>query len=193
MEKHMQFLLLLCFLFGLTAHADTTQAIQNNYARTYSTAVSAVSPGATPTDICVIFGNATTAVYVTHVSLSSTQTTAGVNTWFLTKRSTLDTLGTAVPMTLVKHDTNEAAPAATVQYYTAAPTTGVKTGDVKATHLLSPAPAGTYQTPQDWEFDQQDTSTAITLHQNEVLAINFGGAALPTGLSVNCGFTWNEK
>jgi hypothetical protein len=172
---------------------QTAQISSPNWQATFSTGAAAVSPPATPTDICVISGNATNNVRVTHVDLSSTQTTAGVNVFYLVKRSTLDTTGTSSTLTDVPHDSKYGAGLAVVKTYTANPgSLGTTVGTIRAIHLLSPAPGGANFQPQQWVFDQDQQSQAIILHANESLAINFAGAALPTGLSVNCNFEWTE-
>ena len=58
----------------------------------YSAATGAFTPPATPTDMFTITGSATRTIRVISIELSSTQTTAGVNTFFLVKSQKRDPL-----------------------------------------------------------------------------------------------------
>lgn len=194
----MKLFALLAFLIPAFSWADSSVSLtQPGYYATYSAGAAAVSPPATPTDICEIAvssvaANASRVIKVTHVDLSSTQSTAGLNVFYLVKRSTNDT-GPQTALTSVPHDSTMGSSAATVFTYTANPTAGTSVGNVRTIHLLSAAPAGTNFSPQQWVFDQDLTSQPVTLRQGQSLSINFGGAALPTGLSVNCNFEWTEQ
>lgn len=188
---------LLAFLALNTAWAaDPFDRVGPIHEATYSAGSTAVVPPATPTDICTITGSATKTVKVTRVEVSSTQTTAGINSWFLVKRSAANTGGTASgTFTRVPHDSAQGAATATTLAYTANPAgLGALVGIVRVAHLLSPAPGGTTAPNQLWNFDGGDWfDKPIFLRGiTEVLAINFNGAALPTGLSVNCNFQWVE-
>jgi hypothetical protein len=190
----MKTLILILSLLCLNASADPNQVTSQNYAATYSAAAPAVVPPATPTDVCVLSGSSTRTIRVTHVLLSSTQTTAGVNTWYLTKHSTADSLGTSTSASVIPHDSLFGAGSAVMKMYTANPTVGTSLGSIRTVHLYSPAPAGTGANLQDFDFDMDLTSTPIVLRGTaQQVAINFAGAALPTGLSVNCGFEWTEQ
>lgn len=192
----MRLFVLFAFLLPTLAWAaDPFQKVAPAHESTYSAGSTAVVPPATPTDICTITGSANKTIKVTRVELSSTQTTVGINSWFLVKRSTADTGGTfAGTFTRVPHDSMQGAATATTLAYTANPTTGTLTGIIRVAHLLSPAPGGSTAPDNVWNFDGGDWfSKPIFLRgTGEVLAINFNGAALPTGLSVNCNFEWAE-
>ncbi len=162
---------------------------------TYSASSGAVTPPATPSDICKISGSASKTVYVQRLELTSTQTTAGYNVFFLAKRSTDNTGGTLTSLVRVPFDSNSGAAGASTVSYTGNPTTGAVVGNIKALHLFSPAPGSVAGTPgYMWDFDRDNSGQPIVLRgTGEVLAVNFAGAALPTGLSVTCNFTWSEE
>lgn len=179
--------LLVALLLASPAHAELRA--------TYSAAAAAIAPPATPTDICKISGSATKTIYVHRVEISSTQTTAGTNTFFLVKRSTDNAGGTSAAMTAIPFVSVSPAAGATILSYTGNPTLGTTVGNVKALHLFSPAP-GSVAVPSigAWDFNlNPDTQAFVLSGANEVLSVNFAGAALPTGLSVNCSFSWSEK
>jgi len=163
--------------------------------QTYSAFCAAFTPVATPTDIFSIEGVAGKTLYIWRFYLSTVQTTAGVNTWFLNKHSTANVDGgsTSVASAKIPHDANFAASTATVKHYTVAnPTPGTSLGSVATIRMDSPAPAtagigGMVEAIIDFSFPIILRGTA------QGLALNFAGAALPAGLSVVAGFTWTEQ
>ena len=161
---------------------------------TYMAATAAFTPPATPTDLFVISGSATKAIKILRVELTATQTTAGINTFFLAKRSTANTAGTAVATTKVPTDSAFASATATVQHYTANPTTGVLVGNIKSSRVLCPAPASVAQALFVWDFEAGNTGVPPVLRgTGETLALNFAGAVLPAGLSLTIAITWTEE
>src|SRR3954471_1821267 len=96
--------------------------INYDKAYTYRAASAAFTPGALPEDVFTITGNATTNVYVLRMGLSTTQTTAGTNPWFIKKRSTANTGGVSVAGTAVPLQSGNAAAGATILHYTTTPT-----------------------------------------------------------------------
>lgn len=163
--------------------------------QTYSGFCAAFTPVATPTDIFSIEGVASKTIYVWRFYLSTVQTTAGVNTWFLNKHSTANVDGgsTSVATAKIPHDSAFAASTATVKHYTVAnPTPGTSLGSVASIRLNSPAvgTAGIGDIVGTWI----DFNFPIILRgAAQGLALNFAGAALPAGLSVIAGFTWTEQ
>lgn len=161
----------------------------------YSGFTPAFTPAATPTDVLLINGFAGTRVKIWRLFLSTLQTSAGINTWQLLKYSTANSGGTPVAVTKVPHEAGHAAAGASLQYYTANPTPGTSLGSVFSFRLNSPAVA-TVGTGDLQGFYIDFVSTiGIPIVLNgpaQGLALNFGGAALPAGLSVIAGFTWSE-
>ena len=162
----------------------------------YKTAITPVSPPATPSDIVILNGSATKTVRITRIYLSSTQTTQGVNNWYLVKRSSANSGGTSTTITPIPLDSSLSAGTATFTRYTANATSlGTSVGNMDVVKLLSPATApgsssATYYEPHLWDF----TNNPVVLRGTaEGLAINFNGAALPAGLSVDATYTWTEE
>lgn len=164
---------------------------------TYSAATATFTPPATPTDFFIINGSASKTVKIISLKWSAIQTTAGINTVFLIRRTSANSGGTAVATTVVKHDTNDAAATATPQHYTANPTTGSSSGQIQTLKLLTPAAASLMAnvTYELLPLDNKGMPKAITLRGTaEGLAINFNGAALPSGMaSMAVCATWTEE
>lgn len=76
---------------------------------TYTAVSTAFTPGTAPQDVFSITGSATMNVYLMHASISTIQTTAGVNAWFLTKRSTANSGGTSATPAIVPLSSNNGA------------------------------------------------------------------------------------
>lgn len=179
----------------LSTQVFATETIQPAKQATYSAGAAVGTTPATPTDLCQISGNATRSVAVTHIVLTSTQGTAGINTWYLTKRSKADSGGGVAAMTVVPHDTNFPAAYSTPNVIPSPlPSLGPSVGDVRAVHLMSPATGSVVSAVNEFVIGDMDFQTSpIVLHgTGDSLSVNFKGAALPTGLSVNCNFTWTE-
>ena len=199
--KKLLLILLLCSSAMAQQPPWSASTSYNQTFRTYSATAAAVTPFATPTDLCTLAGNPTTTIRVTRVIVSSTQTTSGVNVFYLTKRSTIDG-GTGTAMTVVPHDSGS-GPAKALPYSWPSPGVspspqpsplGTFVGNLAAFHLVSPNPATTavVASPYVSQYDSDNTSNPITLHSTEQLSVNFNGAALPPGLSLNCTFEWTE-
>lgn len=162
----------------------------------YSGGSAAFSPPATPTDVFVLGGVANMILRVWRLYLCTVQTTAGVNSWFLIKRSAANTGGTPVAATKVPHDSSDPASSAVCQAYTANPTINGTVGNIWAGKINSPAPAtagiGGLVGVQ-FDFRAMFGKPIMLRGANEQLAVNFGGAALPPGLSVHVSADWTEE
>lgn len=160
---------------------------------TYAASSGYFTPYATPTDIITISGSSTTTVKVTRVTLSSTQTTAGINNWFLNKLSAADTGGTSTGVTAVPMDSANAAATASVLKYTVIPTPGTTVGTVRSVAALSPAASSVYN-GEITLFDDQFTGQPIVLRGiAQTLNLNYAGAAVPAGLSMCVNVYWTEQ
>lgn len=154
------------------------------------------TPGATPTDIFTITGSASKLIRVLSMFISVVQTTSGVNLWQIVKRSTANSGGTSAAVAQIRSDQNDAAATATVLQYTANPTLGSTVGSVWTGHISSPALASV-SLPAiigAFVYFTEDLGKPIILRStSDVLAWNFGGVALPAGLSVRAGVRWTEE
>lgn len=189
------FLIILIACLGHLVEAEEIVGISAPYnVNSYSASAAPFTPYATPTDVCTISALPSHAVKVLHVRVWGTQTTGGVNNWFLIKRSTLDTAGTSSAITSVQHEILSLAPFATVLKWTAAPTPGTSEGTVRGSSIYASAPAGTSGNSYfDFDFGPASGMHPIILRNNETLALNFNGAAVPAGMSISCEFQWNEN
>jgi len=154
------------------------------------------SAGTAPTDVFTISGNATTNVYVLRMGISTTQTTAGSNAWYVVKRSTANAGGTHASPTVVPFNSNATAGAATILQYTVNATTGTLVGKLWSGHLNSVAPATAGIGGYDGvviDFLSPMSQPIALLSAAETLAWNFGGASLPVGMSVLAWVLWAES
>lgn len=172
-------------------------SIYKGNAATYM-ASATVTPGTAPTDICVIGGATGKVVRIHRIALTTTQSTAGINNWFLVKRSnkfpvytTQGTSMTAVPLDLQMVSSS----ASSVTLSTNASSLGTLVGNLAVAHVLAPAPAGTSIGPiMVWDFDKDPRDALPTLNKStDTIAVNFNGASLPSGLSVDCSFIYTEE
>lgn len=157
---------------------------------------SAVTPPATPSDVFSITGSASKTLKIYRMSISTLQATAGVNNWFILKRSTANTGGTSAAVTAVPNDSNDAAASGTVLQYTANPTVGSLVGTVWSGRINSPAAgtagvAGNLVTQVD--FVSLFGRPIILRGTGQVLVWNFAGAALPTTMTFLAGVSWSEE
>lgn len=171
--------------------------IKNAAITSYCVTTPYFTPYATPTDILTIGGLAATPVRINRILISSTQTTAGLNTWYLIYRTTANTGGSVTAQTSFKLDTTGTATAPTVNLYTAIPTgLGTAAGTVTAAQILSPqttsvAP-GTYILYDD-SYAGGACPIVLRTGNTSFLAINFGGAAVPAGLSVSISIFYSQN
>lgn len=157
---------------------------------TFVCATAAFTPGATPQDVFGLTGASGKTVQVIGAGISTTQTTAGNNTWTLLKRSTVNTGGTFQLQTPVRASGSGAA-AANCATYTANPTAGTLDGRIWTGRVSSPAPANSGVGSSNVFLDML-RNIPITLASGEMVAWNFNGVALPAGLSVTAWFAWVE-
>ncbi len=145
----------------------------------------------TPTDIATLTGNGTTVTYVTSVTVSCTQATAGIADIRLVKRSTADSGGTAAAMTVVPLDSNSSAANSTANFYTANPTVGTLVGiiDQQKFGIMAAATAS----PNDQYIWIPRMGQTITLRgTSQQLGISLNGQTL-SGSACSATLAWIEK
>jgi hypothetical protein len=171
--------------------------INYDKAFTYRAASAAFTPGALPEDVFTISGNATTNVYVLQMGLSTTQTTAGTNPWFIKKRSTANTGGVAVTETAVPVQSGNPAATTTVQHYTTTPTgVGTIVGSIWNGWLDSAKIDTAGVTGLEGvvvNFESMLGQPIALLSTAEVLSWSFNAGTLPSGLSVLAWVLWAEQ
>ena len=161
---------------------------------TYVTATGPFTPPATPTDLFSIIGSATKTVKILKLIMYATQSTAGVNNFYLKKYSTANTGGTSATSTIIALDSTNAAATAVARSYTANPTLGTLVGSIEIIRLYTPATSTATQPVYLWDYETGGLGQTVTLRGvAEQLSVNFNGAALPGGLSVSFTIKFTEE
>lgn len=187
------FLVLFAVFLLFSFSASAAWEVSAPTTATYSATMVPIAPYATPTDLCVLGTNSSTLIKVFHVRVWGTQTTGGVNGFFLVKRRAFDTFAANTAMTVVPHDSYVQPSGADVTFLTAAPTVGTSLGVVRGADVFVAAPAGLGTSLFDFDFGPSTGVQPIILHQNEMLALNFAGVAVPSGMKISCEFNWTEQ
>jgi hypothetical protein len=167
--------------------ASQQDVILNDTA-TYYYALTGFTPAATPTDIIVFKGSATKTVRIKYILIRGFATTAGSVPVQLIRRSTANSGGTAVTIIGVSADTNDAVATVVANYYTAnAASLGTQVGGAAAflgSQRLQLATAGVVNVAVQWSPGQFNMKSYVLHGVNDYLAINLGGATLPTGATL---------
>lgn len=161
---------------------------------TYTYAISATAPYATPTDWIVIRGGANT-VKIVRVEISGAATAATEVLLTLKKHTIANTGGAPSTPTFMKHDSADGAPTTTIQLYTAAPTIDASATTWKTVRMtLAVAPAATANNPDRYIYDHAaEPYEPLTLRGvAQEMAINFAGAAVPAGGVYDVAITVTE-
>jgi hypothetical protein len=155
------------------------------------------------------------------IGISTIQTTSGVNSWSLVRRSSLNTGGTSSLRTCVPYNSQNGGSGVSVSQYTANPVLGNSVGVLSKVFVASPsassiASTGTFVGTDvggvlAGTFAQTSTPTSVgsaicelcfldqfgqplTLrNENECISWNFEGVALPAGLAVSAYVVWYEQ
>ena len=161
---------------------------------TYSSGLQFVAANAA-TDIVTISGSATKVIRVNKIILSGTQTTAGVTTLYLFRRSTANTGGTlSGGVTLIPFDTTNPAATATVNVYLGNPTalgTTVGAFDIFKIYFPAVAQASDY-TPRIVQFGDSTGQSFVLRGAAQILALNLNGVTL-AGNSLDITIEWTEE
>jgi len=161
------------------------------------------TPPATPTDMVTIYGSASKTVRIISFKITTNNTAAGSQVFYLIRRSAVNTAGTFVAGTPVQADSTDAAATATVGHYTANPSgLGAVVGNVNIKKQASPVltPATFAGIVEDAGCEMVDWMTnsimdkLITLNGTaQGLCLNFNGAALVSGQVHSYRIVWIEE
>jgi hypothetical protein len=150
---------------------------------------SASFAGSSTTDNAVMPGNATNTVLLNKVSVTCSETTAGLVTLTLIKRSAADTSGTSATMTKVPDDANyTAAVSAPLTYTGTGPSVGAAVGNLDVAQFGCNASATTG--PNDI-YIFRPMKPIILRGTAQQVAVNMGNAAI-TGGTLTVTFEWEE-
>lgn len=169
-------------------------AVPSTSLSTYRAVKTGLAPAASATDIAVLSGNGTTQVLPTRVTLSCTQTTAGIQDVQLLIRTTADSGGTSTgsPTSFPLDQSNSAANSA-VLTYTANPTINDGTArliDSQKVGMLAPATAGANDI---YIWDARAMGQTVRLNGTaQQLALNLNGTTI-SGASCDVSYQWIES
>ena len=168
---------------------------------TYTYAISATAPYATPTDWVVIRGSATKLIKIVRIEFSGAATAATAGLVATIKKHTIaNTAGANTNPTPVKHDSNDGAATATVLLYSVAPTI-----DASATiwrtirqGLTAVTPAAfsatnPVVTPYLWDYNDAAYEPLVLRGVAQECAINFNAVALIAGEVLDYQISWSEE
>lgn len=178
-------------LVGSTNNQGLPIQIVDPVSPTYSATVTGLASAAACTDLFTITGSASKTIRVTKLKISGVQTTGGLIDVVVLKRSTANTAGTSTNPTAVPHDSGFAAATATINAYTANPTTGNLVGNVRVDKLFvsaSTALGGVLE----YNFGNSAGSSIVLRGTTQVLAVNLNGATV-TGGAFDITVEWVEN
>lgn len=164
------------------------------YRATYSATGTWAPVTTAPLDIFAISGSASKVIRITKIELSGIQTTAAYRDISLIKRSTSNTGGTATALTIVPHDSANAAATAQVWVYTANPTViGTSVGairNIKA--LIGTAITNSMPPVIQWDFGNRPSQAIVLRGITQGLVLSLNGVA-STGNAFDVSVEWTEE
>jgi hypothetical protein len=161
---------------------------------TYSAALIAYTPYATPQDVVGLLGSASKQVRVLRFAVSGRATQANQLDVQLVKRAAADIGGSPSAVTAVSHDSNDAAATGAVTSYAAAPAAGTLVGAIRAQQInLSAAGSGGAAVPVEFDFGTCNDKAIVLNGAAEGLYLNLNGAAMPAGTVLNVFVEWSEE
>lgn len=187
--------------------ATNSQAIGANVAKqlfvttqgqraTYSTAVNAHAPAATPTDWFTIQGSATTIIRITSLKVALRATAGTQYRVSALKYSVYLTGGTGAATTIVPHDRlNSAATVVVKTWAGGLPTPGTPVGKI-TDDSLPVSVLGTpifNNEPGMYDFGVSNEQPIVLRGTDDYLALNSAGVALPGGLVADVYVRWTES
>lgn len=152
-----------------------------------------VAPAASATDVAVLTGSGTKTVRVNRVAVTGIATTAVTTPVQLVKRTTANTGGTSADQSgnIGKHDSGSGAATATAASYTANPTTGTASGNIRRQYMhfpLATAPGSQIV----WTFGDRNDQALVLRGTAEQLAVNLQAVTVSGG-SLIVEFDWTEE
>jgi hypothetical protein len=162
----------------------------------YTYAVTATAPYATPTDWIVIRGSATKTIKILRVELSGSATAATEVTLTLNKHTVANTVGTSTTPTPMQHDSADGVATATVLLYSVAPTiSGTATiwKTVRMTLNVTPAATTVATDRYVYDYGAPPYEPLVLRGAAQEFAINFAGVAVPAGGVYDVAIIWSES
>lgn len=160
---------------------------------TWSCCVTAFVPVANATDFLTITCSTTKTVRILRIQITGLATAAATEDILLIKRSAANTGGTTANQTLVAHDQNDALTNTTIVTYSVNPTgLGTALGTVRNAklNLGAAGAAGSII----WDFTNRNGKGMVLRTTNSpLLALNWNGAAVPAGTSIDIEIEGTEE
>jgi hypothetical protein len=183
---------------GVTALNALKVDVQPSQQSFYRAASGSFTPAATATDLITISGSATKTIRVFSIEVFMTATALADANFFLIKRSAANTGGTSTAKTIVPLDSNFAAGTAVVTVYTANPTAlGAAVGTISTASVLVGGTTSVTAAQLGYTFNLMSPnfpSGVVLRGTSQLLALNFNGAAVPTGGAIQgVNIMWTEE
>lgn len=162
---------------------------------TYSMAFNGLVGASSCTDLVRLSGSATKTVFVQEVRVSATATAAKTLDLLLVKRSTANSGGTSSAGVAIPHSAADAAGTAAGLLYTANPTVGTGTGNVRATRFtIAVVDAAATQGEVVYDLRGYNGGKGLRLSGvAEGLCINLNGTTPGSGNSFAGSITYTEE
>lgn len=162
---------------------------------TYRYRIADFTPATAATESLALYGAAGKIVRVTKMTISGDATAAAIYDMYITKRTSPSTGGTFTNPNATKADSDDPAHSATLFLYTANPTALGAGSGMEGDHLYLPAAASPASAPSrvSYEWGTRGDKAPVLRSENEGIAFNFNGQAVPAGTGLYLTIEWTEE
>lgn len=158
----------------------------------YSASVTDLAVVTGATDFFTISGSAIKTVIVKRVIVSATAQSTTQADILMLKRSSANPGGASSAVTIVPHDSTNAAATATVLAYTANPTLGTLVGVVRSVdYTLVARNSNSSADIREFNFGTEEDQGIVLRGTSELMAINHNGDAI-NGCQMHVSVEWRE-
>lgn len=158
--------------------------------KSYSATMTFVPDASGATDVFQIAGAAGMLVKLRRIHIYATKTVASITTVSLVLRNTIDT-GLTNSATIMKHDTTNPAPVASVKYTTTNPTLGTLVGAFRQ-DSYSIVATGSFPYELIYEYGDNRQQFPTLDSATSAFCVNFNGVTMVGG-SVTIVVEWDEE
>lgn len=161
----------------------------------FSAAVNAHAPAATPTDWFTLQGSATKTIRITRIKIRARATAANQYRISVKKYSVFLTGGTPAAVTAVAHDSGDSAATAAVQTWAGGlPTPGTLVGAIEDESVpMSVLGTPVFDGPVLYDYAVRPSRAIVLRGIAQYVALNSAGVALPAGSVFDVKFEWTEE
>ena len=150
-----------------------------------------ITPVATATDVLVLKGSASKVIRLTKVTVMGSATASAIYDAYLVKRTAANTGGTSTNPSATTADSSDPAQSGTVVLYSANPS-ALGTGTTMEAAKIYLGTAAITSPQVNFIWGNRNYKAPMLRGTSESLAINFNGAAVPTGASMYLTLEWTE-